>query len=452
MSTRARESPASLAAITRSCPGGRGRAAPCALLAMALVLGCGDGDHLPAATGSSFTIHVFAPDSNARDDVAGVNGKIPFAGAAVALDRADGVRFEELTDITGRVVFDNVDVSKGAFAFTVAAPGYVAISDVNLRQAGNWELTLAPRGSTGGTDSRVVLDGIVRGKSNADHTVTISTTVGASFNGSGPEYSMRVPTNQHFTAIVTEIGYGPAPKTVQGSSKTYFGWTSFWMGPFHEPSIVDLVLPGGKRVDDPPSVVGHSLVPSTASGTLMVPPTLEGASGGMYISDRDLGGLSLGGATRVDLASDHLNLDYVAEYVSLPGATSPKTTYWLQLGDAVSWATREELPGGTIDFISPPMLPPSLPMYGDFPIRGRTQDTEVWVEIQSTDGNRLWSVYNYGTVNDRLWLPHLPSLVDAPSIFGEGDPLARAVACRVDETGDICVDSARSAAAYLESP
>ncbi len=399
-------------------------------------LGCGGDDG--GSSGASFTLQVSAP---------GTTGTVPLPGAVVAVDQADGSRSEASTGSDGSVTIGGIDLSQGAFSFTVAAAGYVAVSSLHHTQAGGWRITLSRLGSVG---SGVALTGIVRGKSEPDHFIAVSTTAASTnFSGVGPEYSLRVPANEPFHAIVAEYGYGPAPRSAQGSSLVFFGWSTFPVRTGPEASILDLVLPGGTAAAAP-SVTGQALQPTTASGTLVVPGPMSGARGALRVSSQESNQAAyLGAGTLIDLASTGTDLHYDAEYVSPPGS-SLTTEYWISLDDAYSYAFRNAPPGNDVSFIDPPSLASPLSLYGPLPVGNPALGTQVWINIERDDRTVVWRVY--GGESGAFHMPKLPSAIDPRTVLGTGRVTARPENCRPDASGQLCSEFALGAAADLVAP
>jgi hypothetical protein len=401
-----------------------------------VALGCGGGDDGP--TGDSFTLRVSAPAPT---------GTVPLAGAVVAIDQGDGSRSEGSTGPDGVVTVGGIDLSKGAFSFTVAAPGYVAVSSLHHTRAGGWQITLARLGSA---DSGVPLTGMVLGKSESDHFIEVSTTTSSAvFSGVGPEYSIRVPAHESFQTVVAEFWNGPAPRSAQGSSLVFFGWSSFAVAAVSQPSVIDLVLPGGTAAAAT-SITGQPLVPSRASGKLIVPATMTGASGGLRVSSQESDQTAyLGAGTRVDLAFNQLDLDYEAEYVT-PSSSSLTTTYWIGLDDAYSYAFRDAPPGLEVALMDPPKLPSPLALYGELPLVNPTLGTRAWINIERDDRTVVWRVY--GAESGSLHMPKLPSAIDPRTVLGTGRVTARPQTCRLDASGQRCSEAALGASADFVAP
>jgi hypothetical protein len=403
---------------------------------LGVALGCGGDDD--ASPGASFTLQVSAPAPT---------GSVPLPGAVVAVDQADGSRKEGSTGPDGSVTIAGIDLSQGAFSFTVAAAGYIAVSSLHHTQAGAWRITLARLGSA---DSGVALTGIVRGKRQADHFLAVSTTASSTtFSGVGPEYSLHVPANQPFQAIVAEYGYGPAPRSAQGSGLTFFGWSTFPVRTGPQASVLDLVLPGGTAAEAP-SVTGQSLEPSTASGTLLVPRTMTGARGALRVSSHESNQTAyLGAGTLIDLASNGTDLHYDAEYVSPPGS-SLTTEYWISLDDTYSYAFRDAPPGNDVSLIDPPNLASPLSLYGSLPLANPTLGTQAWINIERDDRTVVWRVY--GGESGGFHMPKLPSAIDPRTVLGTGRMTARPQNCRLDASGKLCSEIALGASADLVGP
>lgn len=119
-----------------------------------------------------------------------MGGTVPLAGAAVAVDTADGARHEATTGGDGTARFSGLALDKGPFSFTVAASGYAAVSNLGLTQPGAWQITLTPFGED---PTWVDVSGVVQGKQDADHFVEVSASIpSTNFDGLGPQYALRV--------------------------------------------------------------------------------------------------------------------------------------------------------------------------------------------------------------------------------------------------------------------
>jgi hypothetical protein len=402
----------------------------------AAALGCG-GDASPS--GDSFTLHVSS---------GGANGKLPLVGASVAVDQGDGSRSEGSTGGDGVVTVPGIDLSKGPFSFTVAAAGYVAVSSLHHTKAGGWQITLSALASG---DSGVPLTGMVRGKTDPDHFIEVSTTASSTtFSGIGPEYSIRVSGNDSMQAIVAEYGDGPAPKSAQGTSLTFFEWASFAVGRVSQPSVLDLVFPQAMP-GATASIAGQSLLPLKASGTLLVPTVMLGARGGLRVSSQASDRTAfLGAAKRIDLATNVVDLDYEAEYVNPSGSSSLTTEYWIGLDGAYSYAFRDAPPGESVSLMSPPKMPSPLPLYGELFLSNPTPDAQAWIDIERDDRTIVWRVY--GLVPGDARMPRLPSAIDPRTVLGTGRITARPQTCRLDTSGQRCSEVGLGAPADLVAP
>jgi hypothetical protein len=412
--------------------------AACAAPVLCSTFGCGSDGPPSTSTPSPFSLTVSAP---------GPNGPAPFGGAFVALDRADGSRSEAATGSDGRVAFDGVDVQSGTYSFTVAAPGYVAITNANVGQLGDWRLTLTPFGED---ESLLDVTGIVHGKSNPDHFVSVTTSAPSSigFDGIGPEYAIRVRGGA-FTAFVTEYWYGPGLSSSQGESLAFVSWASYSMSAAAGANVVDLTLPGsGQPPQGSSALVGQSLLPRTGTGTMSVPSTMHGASGHLRVtSDQSDGSAFLGGATSVVAAPNGSDLVYEAEYI-VPSGTSVSTTYWLALNDSYSYAYRDLAPSGPVSLVDPPSLASPLPLYGDLAVRSGASSAVLSVAVASDDSSIGWRIFDAGGSSGTLRMPKLPSGIDPREVLGTGRVTARAVVCVPDAAGK-CSDVGVSAASDL---
>ncbi len=398
-------------------------------LVLALLAACG------GESGDPFTLQVLGLDST---------GENPISGAAVAVDRADGSRTEGTTSVDGMVSFDHVN-GAGPFAFTVAAAGYVAVSTLDVTQGGSWKITLVPFGAD---PSWVDLTGLVEEKKEVDHSVVVSATVPSSvFNGSGPEYSLRMA-SQPASLIVVEVAQGPAPSTPQGTTTTFVQWAQFSVDPSAS-SSVDLALPGSDA--GAPAVTGESMMPMSSEGTLAVPASLKGASGNVRVSsDTSSGSAFLGGATSVELAPDGVHLDYTAEYVDPSLGDTLQTTYSVGFGDLWSFAETSGPPGGDIEFLDPPSLASPQTLYGALPVKGVAPGLVEIVQVEADDTSVVWRVFKQGTSNDTgMSLPRLPSAIDPRIVLGTGRVSAVPEVCKPDPASGRCTQWAQGIPADL---
>jgi hypothetical protein len=404
-----------------------------AALASALVCACG------GESGDPVTITVVVPGATGSSD------SLP--GAAVALDRGDGSRAEGITGGDGTVTFDHAN-GAGAFAFTVAAAGYVAVTNLGVTEVGNWQVTLSPIG----TDFRWVdLTGVVEGKKDVDHDIVISATGPSTvFDGFGPEYSLRVPP-EPTSLIVCELTAGPAPTTMQGLTTTFVTWAQFSLDPVGG-APTDLALPGS----DPSlsGVVGQSLVPATGAGTLTVPASMKGAEGDVRVSSSSSSESAfLGGASSIELAPNMVDLAYVAEYVVPTQEDDLLTTYELYVGSARSFAEASGVPGGDVAFLDPPTLASPQRLYGPLPVQGDFGAFAEIINIERDDENVVWRVFNQAaSKGPGARLPRLPSSIDPRVILGTGRVSAIPEVCNADPTTGRCTQWADGAPADLVGP
>jgi hypothetical protein len=407
-------------------------------LAALAAAGCGSGGASPPASAdAAFTLTVSAPGPG--------GATMPLSGAAVAVDTADGARHEAVTTSNGIATFANVDTTVGSFSFTVAAPGFVAVTDLGLTQGGAWNVTLSPSGEDA---TRVDVAGVVRGKQDADDFVLVSASIpSANFDGIGPEYTLLVEPGVPFALVVTELTYGPSPMSTQGSSATFKSWAQFSSPAVSGVTNLDLALPGAL---DAAGVAGQSLAPSTAQGTLQVPPSMAGARGGVFVSNAASStSMYLGASTRVDLAPDGMNLVYEAEWVS--PVSDLVTFYSLSLAGASSHVRSPLAPGATITFLDPPSVASPLPLYGDVVVKTVSSPPQLWLDIERDDASTAWRVYQHGTNPNTFRVPRLPSAIDPRLVLGTGSVSAVPEAC-VPGTDGFCDEYATGAPATLVSP
>lgn len=403
-----------------------------AWLSLGLAWGCG------GESGDSFTLAVSANDAGAP---------APLPGAAVALDRADGTRTEGVTGSDGTVTFQHVN-GAGPFAFTVAAVGYVAISNLGLTQGGGWNLTLSPFGTD---PTWVDLTGVVQGKKDVNQDVIISATVPSSaFEGAGPGYSLRV-TPGPSSLVVCELSDGPAPTTAVGETTTFVGWAQFSVNPMTS-SVLDLALPG----NDPAASgeAGQSLMPMTGEGTLMVPASMKGSTGFVHVSDAASSGSAfLGAASSVELGSDGVTLAFSAQYVVPNQQDELITTYELDRGDVWSYAANSGPPGGSVAFLDPPSLASPQSLYGTLPVTGDFAAGVEIVDIERDDENVVWRIFNQDApTNPSCRMPRLPSSIDPRDVLGTGRVSAMPEVCIADPTTGRCTQWADGTPADLVGP
>jgi hypothetical protein len=403
-----------------------------AWLCLALACGCG------GESGDSFTLTVSANDE--------AGSPVPLPGAAVALDRADGSRTEGITGSDGAVTFEHVN-GAGPFAFTVAAAGYVAISNLGATQGGPWNVTLSPFGTD---PTWIDVTGVVQGKKDVDQSLVVSATVASSrFDGFGPEYSLRM-TSAQASLVVCELAYGPAPTTTEGTTTTFVQWAQFAVNPAAT-SLLDLALPGS----DPTlsGEVGEALMPMTGEGTLIVPASMKGSTGFVDVSDVPSSRSAfLGGASSVELGPDGVNLTFSAEYVLPNQQDELVTTYELDRGDAWSYATSSGPPGGNIEFLDPPSLSSPQPLYGTLPVQGGFNTLAEIVNIERDDENVVWRIFNQDASNNpSCRMPNLPSSIDPRVILGTGRVSAIPEICNADPTTGTCTQWADGTPADLVS-
>ena len=397
---------------------------------LALVCGCGE-------SGDPFTLTVSANGA--------AGSPVRLAGAAVAVDRADGSRSEGITGSDGSVTFEHVN-GAGPFAFTVAAAGYVAISDLGLTQGGAWSTTLSPFGTD---PTWVDLTGVVQGKKDVDQGLVISATVPSSgFNGLGPEYSLRM-TPAPASLVVCELTYGPAPTTMVGQTTTFVQWAQFPVNPAAT-LLLDLALPGS--VDPALSgEVGESLMPMTGEGSLIVPAAMKGSTGFVDVSDVPSSGAAfLGAASSVELGPDNVNLAFSAEYVLPNQQDELMTTYELDRGDARSYVANSGPPGGNIEFLDPPLLASPQSLYGTLPVQGDFGTFSEIVNIERDDESVVWRLFNQDASNNpSCRMPRLPSSIDPRVILGTGRVSATPEICNADPTTGRCAQWADGTPADL---
>ncbi|MBV9948628.1 MAG: carboxypeptidase regulatory-like domain-containing protein [Myxococcales bacterium] len=374
--------------------------------------------------------------------------KAPVPDVSVAVDQADGTRLEHATDRNGVVTFD-VDISPGNYDFTIAAPGYVAVSELGVPNGGSATLTLERFGED---PTWTEIGGIVRGKSDPDHGLLVSPTVpGTVFDGPGPNYALRVGAAGPFSLVAAELAPGPSSATQAGDTLVFTSWAEFAGLSASAVGKADLDLPGVAGA--PGDVLGQSLRPIVTSGTFVVPEGMSGSAGHLLVSTRESGGAAfLGAATSVEARPDG-TLAYTAEYVTPAGAATPYTTYWLTLGGASSFSVVMGPPVGAQTFIQPPTLPSPQPLYGPLPIESGDPSRAASIDVVR-DGNTVaWRVFRGAPQPTPVhWrLPKLPSAVDPRLVLGTGRISAVPVVC-VAATDGTCRQFAEGAAADLVSP
>jgi hypothetical protein len=385
-------------------------------------VGCGE------KTGDDFTLTVVQADSS------------PVPGAAVAVDRADGSREEGLTGADGTFSASNVN-GAGPFSFTVAALGFVAVSRLGATQGGPWSVTLSPLGQD---PAMVDVAGVVRGKSDPNHQLVVSaTTPSTRFDGTGPEYTLRVAPGQS-VFVVSEQTWGPAPATPRGTTVDFTSWTQFMVDPTL-PSELNLALPGADTVG---ATAGESLTPQTASGTLQVPLSMSGATGGLEVTNQDSGWRAfLGGAQSIAVLPNGTDLTYDAQYVT--PVADLVTVYWLERAGAWSYA-RGTTPGDNPTFLDPPSLSSPQPLFGSLPVKGMQPNLATRVNILRDDLTTVWEVFPSAGMG--ITVPKLPSGIAASDVLGTGRIAAVPENCEVDTATGSCSRWALGAPADLVSP
>jgi hypothetical protein len=392
-------------------------------------VGCGE-------SGDDFTLAVMQDD--------GSGGATPLPGAAVAVDRADGSREEGLTGADGTFTASKV-TGAGPFTFTVAATGFVAVTRLGATQGGEWSITLP---SLGQDRSMVDVAGILRGKSDPNHQLTVSaTTPSTRFDGTGPEYTLRVTPNEAMLVlVVSEQTWGPAPASPRGTTVDFTGWTQFLVDPsVTAPGKLDLALPGA---DSTGAVAGASLTPQTASGTLQVPLSMSGASGGLEVTNENSGWRAfLGGEQSIAVDPNGNDLTYDAQYVT--PVADLVTVYWLQRAGAWSYAMGAS-PGDSPSFLDPPSLSSPQPLYGPLPIKGMQPNLATRVNILRDDATTVWEVFASSGMG--ITVPKLPSGIAASDVLGTGGISAVPENCEVDTATGRCSRWAVGVPADLVSP
>jgi hypothetical protein len=371
--------------------------------------------------------------------------EVPLPGASVALDEGNGARFERTTGADGTATFQYVDLSLGPFAFTAASPGFVAISDLGLTQTGTWNVTLAPLGDD---PSWADVAGAIDGKKDDNDGLWVSANVpSTTFEGSGPEYAIRVaPSQQPFTIVVAELAAGPAPASPAEVGVAFQQWAAFQAPAPDGVLALPLSLPGGTAGPG----TGESLAPVQVQGTFAVPAGMAGADGYVAVTTAASGESVILGAQTSVVAGSAGALDYTAEYVAPTGETL-ETVYSLAASGASSFVLQDGPPaqGPTIQFLAPPSLPSLLTLYGRLPITNADPSLQLRAFVQ-TDGEQIvWRVYDEGAAHDSMRLPELPSGIDPRIVLGTGDITVSPEVCELDASTQRCSRWAVGAPAEL---
>jgi hypothetical protein len=374
-------------------------------------------------------------------------------GAAVAIDRGDGTREEGVTGGDGTFTAHQV-TGAGPFAFTVAMPGYVAVSQLGLTQAGDWQISLHPIGDDPTWDD---VGGDVEGKEDASHSVVVSATVPSSrFGGTGPEYTLRV-TPGASSLIVCELTWGPAPASARANTTSFIGWSEFPVV-VEGPSDFDLALPDLAEPSTAPSgpqpggpIAGQSLMPLVASGALLVPASMTGATGAVSVTTGTSSWSAfVGGEKDVDVAPDGTDLAYDAQYVMPTTQGDLVTIYGLQAGSAASYVAKLAPPGDTVSFLDPPTLSSPQHLEGPLPVQASDPSVALRVNISRDDSTVAWEVF--ASPGGSITLPKLPSAINPTLVLGTGRVSAEPEVCEPDPTSGRCARWAVGASADLVSP
>jgi hypothetical protein len=407
-------------------------------LASGVGAGCGGSGPNPGPADSSFSLAVQTQTA--------IGGTMPVPGAAVAVDTADGARHEATTDGNGNATFSGLNIDAGPFSFTVAAPGYVAVSNMGLTQPGAWQITLL---SFGDDPTWVDVSGVVRGRQDADDFVQISTSIpSTNFEGLGAQYAIRVAPGLAFTLIAAELTYGSATASTAGSTTLFTNWAQFSNGGVTSVTDLDLTLPGAAN---PGGAAGESLMPSNANGTLVVPPALAGARGNVFVSNvGSSGSMFLGAPTSMTLDPGGTDIDYVVEYVT--PVTDPVTSYELSLNGAGSYARSAAWPGGSVTFLDPPSVSSPLPVGADFLVGNITDSSASLVlNIARDDASTAWRVFQAGSSSIAMHIPKLPSAIDPRLVLGTGEVTVAPELC-VPGSDGFCAQYAVGTPATLVMP
>jgi hypothetical protein len=408
---------------------------------LASMVGAGCGSSGPSDGGplsSRFSLTV----SGAMD-----LGTAPIPGAAVAVDTADGARHEATTDSDGTATFSGLDLGTGPFSFTVAAPGYVAVSSLGLTQPGGWQITLRPFGND---PTWIDVSGVVRGRRDADDFVQVSASVpSTTFDGLGAQYAIRVERDVPFNLVVAELTYGSAAVSARGRTVLFTAWAEWTHPAVTGVTNLDLVMPGGSSSG---GAVGESLMPSTAQGTLFVPPSLAGARGSIFVSNQNSSGsMFAGAATRMTLNPDTADIDYEVEWVS--AAVDLVTTYGLSVGGASSYVRSTGMPtgGDIVNFLDPPSVSSPLSMSKDVVVSQVAPGAAVSLNIVRDDLSTGWRVFQQGSSASTIHIPKLPSAIDPRLVLGTGEVTVAPEVCVAGADG-FCSGYAAGAPATLVMP
>jgi hypothetical protein len=360
------------------------------------------------------------------------------SGVAVALDEGDGTRFEGTTNADGVVSFPAVDLSRGPFAFTAAAPGFVAVSDLGMTQTGGWHLTLSPVGSD---PTWADVSGSVEGKMDPDDYLYVTASIPSlGFSGTGPEYAIRVPPSQPYTVFVADLANGPPGGATPELGTVVQQWSEFPASPATGAAALTLQLPG------------MSLAPVTVQGIFALPPSMAHAAGYLRTTTEESNESAiLGVVTSVSTMPGGF-LNYTGEYVT-PSSGTLETLYWLRDGDSWSSSLQAGPPQTslTVQFADPPSLASPQPMYGALPIQNVPSGARLSVLVSRDDEQTVWRIYDEGAA-PAMKLPKLPSSIDPRVVLGTGRVTAAPEICNLDSSGSRCATWAVGTPADLEAP
>lgn len=313
----------------------------------------------------------------------------PAVGAVVALDTTEG-RIETTTDAEGRAYFEGFEWSGESVDVTVAAPGYVMLSRLDLgesdtNEAGELELEIV---TFAAPDNVVEVSGPILNKQADSHDVIASIGGPDAFWNSASMWSASIAPDQPFSLVALELDY------LDGGANTVdnpiFGWFTLEHPGVSEDTqlAIDFAMP-----TLPEYAVGSFAVPERPDS-----PLRDSNFGFIYAGANLTTGQLIGRATATSVSDDGNIIDYEVEYVTPQAATDPHTCFRVvsTVGPNLSTTCSPGLPGDgaqdveILDATEVPFMPDrSL----HDPVEFELYDVGVVPELRiSYNTNLLWIV------------------------------------------------------------
>jgi hypothetical protein len=343
----------------------------------------------------------------------------PLAGAAVAVDLADGKRVEAIADASGVADVVGIDWEKGPVNVTAYAADHTVFTELGVAKTDafsvNLDSTRAP--------TSVNVAGTLKGKDTINDDVTLSATTPDStfFQDSTGSYSMTVPSGEAFTMVGLDwVLAGGVGVSSRGVAQTFLKWARLDQPASSGDVTADFDF-GAATALTPVTVHGHADIPGGASGPLSrsfayyVVSTVESA-----------GAAFIGAPTLSDVTKDASGFDWSGQYVQLDGAT-PMTTYEIANQDG-SGTLAFEMSYPTDGEQLTDLLP--LPDSATTPIQlsdgasfGNAPASLSWVSLHLTVGTAptvklAWVVRQKNGPFAQLNVPALPTGADPATVFG----------------------------------